>query len=66
MEYTDGKVFGSDECIRLGSSDGKLLDTILGNVDGITLEFDVGKELRYLDGSFDGSNDDNIEGLLLG
>ena len=31
MVSTDGKVFESDEGIKMGSTDGKLLDTILGN-----------------------------------
>ena len=30
---TDGKVPGSDEVIRLGLFDGKVIGTILGNVD---------------------------------
>ena len=40
--------------------------TILGNVDVITLRIDVGTELGSLDVSFDGSNDRNIEGILIG
>ena len=43
-----------------------MLGTILGNVDGITPGFDSGTYMAPLDQSFDGSNDDNIEGLLLG
>ena len=42
LVYTDSKVHGSDECIKLGCTDGKVLDTILGNVDGIILGLDVG------------------------
>ena len=42
-----------DEGIKLGLFDGKVLGTILGNADGITLRLDVGTELGYLDGSFD-------------
>ena len=58
-------MIGSDEGIKLRSTVGKVLGTILVYVDGITLEIDVGTELGSLDGSFDGYNDDNIEGLLL-
>ena len=50
----------------LGSTDGKVIGTILENVDGITICIDVGTYLVSLDGSFDGSNDGNLEGLLLG
>ena len=31
----------SDEGIKLGSTDGKVIGTIFGDVDGITLELDV-------------------------
>ena len=64
LGYTDGKVLHADEVIKLGSTDGKVLGTILGNVDRIKLRIDVGIELGSLDGSFDGSNDGNIEGLF--
>ena len=37
-----------------------MLGTILGNVDRVTLRIEVGTDLHYLDGYFDGS------GLLLG
>ena len=66
MGYTDGKVLGSDEGIKLGSTDGKIFVIILGNGDGITLGLDVGTELLFLDGSFDGSNDCKLEVLLIG
>ena len=33
MGSTDGKALGSDEGIKLGSTDDKVLGTILGNVD---------------------------------
>ena len=46
---TDGKVLGYDEVIKLASTDGKLLVTILGNVDGITLGIYIGTELSSLD-----------------
>ena len=41
LDYTDGKVIGSNEDIQLGSTDGKVLGNVLGNVDGITLGTDV-------------------------
>ena len=34
---TDVKVLGSVEGIKLGSTDGRVLSTTLGNVDGINL-----------------------------
>ena len=49
-------MLGSDEGIKLGYTDGKVFGTILGNVDIITLGIDIGTELGFLDGSFDGSN----------
>ena len=42
LGFTDGKVLGSDEGIKLGLSDVKVLGTILANVDGIILGLDVG------------------------
>ena len=42
MGYTDSKVHDSYEGIELGCNDGKVLGTILGNVDGIILGIDVG------------------------
>ena len=54
-------MLGYDEVIKLGSTDGKVLVIILGNVDGNTFGISVGTCLGYLDGSFDASNDDNIE-----
>ena len=57
---------GSDEGIKLRIYDGKVIDTILGNVDGITLRLDVGPELGSLYGYFDGSIDGNFEGFLHG
>ena len=50
----------------MGIYDGKVIGTILGDVDVITLGIDVGTELCYLYGSFDGSNYGKIEGLLPG
>ena len=63
---TGCKLLDSSEGIKLVISDVKLLCTILGNVYGIIIWLDVGTYLGLLDGSFDGYNDDNIEGLLLG
>ena len=34
MGFDDGKVLGSDRGIKQGYTDGKVIDTILGNVDG--------------------------------
>ena len=59
-------MLGADEGIILELSGGKVIGTILVNVDVITLGIDVGTEMGSLDVSFDGSNDGNIEGLLLG
>ena len=58
-------MFGYDEVIKLGSTDGKVLGTKIGNVYGITLELDIGTDLGSLDGYFDASNDGNIEGYSL-
>ena len=66
LVFTDGKVLGYDEGIKLGSTHGKLLATIFADVDEITLGIDVGPELGHLGGSFDTSNDGNHQGLLLG
>ena len=56
MGYTDGKVLRSDEGIKQGSTEDKLLGTIIWNVDRITLGIYVGTELGSLDVSFVGSN----------
>ena len=66
MVYTDGKVLGSDEGIKLEYTDVKVFGNILGNVDIITLGLDIGTELGFLNGSFDGYNEGNLEGFLLG
>ena len=42
-------MFGSDEGIKLRSTDIKLLGTIIGNVYRITLGLDVGTDLDSLD-----------------
>ena len=49
-------MFGSSEGIKVGSTDVKLIGTIIKNVDGITLGIDVGTDLVSLDGPFDVSN----------
>ena len=61
-------MLGSDEGITLVSTDGKILGTILGNVDGIKLRLYFGTDLGTLslDGYFDGSNDGNTLVLFLG
>ena len=64
--YTNGKVLGSYEVIKLGLCDREVIGTLLGNIYGITLGIDFGTELGSLDGSFDGSNGSKIEGLFLG
>ena len=43
-----------------------MFDTILGNLDRTTLGLDIGTELGFLDGSFDGSNECKIEVIFLG
>ena len=45
LGYTNGKVLGSDEGIKLRFFDGNVLRTILGNVDGIKLGIELGTEL---------------------
>ena len=59
-------MIGFDEYIILGSTDGKVFVTILEIVDGISLGIDVGTDLVYLNESFDGSNDDKLDGSFLG
>ena len=66
LVYTDGKLHGSDEGIKLGSTDGKLIVTIHENTYRSIIELNVGKCISSLDISFDCSNDANIEGLFLG
>ena len=38
-------MLGSDEGIKLGYSGGKVIDTILIHVDGITLGIDIGTDM---------------------
>ena len=66
LRSIDVKVHGNEKCINIGLFDGKLLHTILGDLDGITLVFDVGTDLGYLDGPFDGLNGAITNCLLLG
>ena len=66
MAYTDGKGLGYDEDIKMGSTNGKFLVLLLGNVDEKTLWLVVGKELGSLYGSFDVSNNGKLEVLFIG
>ena len=54
LGYNYGKVLGSDEVIKLGYTDGKVFGTILGNVDGIPLGFDIGMLMVLMKASFRG------------
>ena len=65
LGFTDGKMYGSDKGIKLGSTDDKVFGTIIGDVDGLTLGIDIGTEMGYFDGFFDSSNHSKIEVLLL-
>ena len=56
---------GSGEIINLGYYGGKVVGTILGNIDRIALGIDVGIELGYLYGLFDGYNYVNSEVFFL-
>ena len=42
----------SDEDIKTGSTDGKVLGTVIVHLDGITLGIDVGTDLGSLEGSY--------------
>ena len=48
--------------MNLGLCYGKVLGTVLGNVDEITLWLDVGTDLGSLYGSFDESNYGKLKG----
>ena len=63
MGSTDGNVLGSDEVIKVGISDGKVLGDILVYVYIITLDIDAGTELGSLDGSYGVGN---LEGSFMG
>ena len=54
-------MLGSYDGIKLGSTDGRVIGPILGNVYRIALGIDIGIELVFLDGSFDGLNEVKIE-----
>ena len=58
-------MFGSDREMRLALSGGKVLGTILRNIDRIAVGVDVGTEQVSLDGSFHFYNGGKREGLLL-
>ena len=64
LRPTGGKVLGSDEVIKIGSTNGNVPGTILGNLERIILGIDVGTELGSSYVSFDGPNGGNLEGLL--
>ena len=49
MGYTEGKVLGSDEGVKLGISGCVVIVTILINIDGITPGVDVGTVMGSLD-----------------
>ena len=61
MEYTDIKVLGSLEGIKLVFIDDNVIGTKLENVGGITLGHDFVTDLGSLDGLFDGFNDGKLE-----
>ena len=61
---TDGKVYGSDECIKLGLFDDKVIGSLILNIDGIKLRPDVGTELGNLYGLFHGSSKYKLGCLL--
>ena len=54
LEYTDDKMLGFDEGIKLGYIESKVNGTILINVYEISRGLDVGTHLGSLDGYFDG------------
>ena len=65
LRCSDGKVLGFDETIKLGLPVGKVLGTILGNVDEIKLGIDFETKRESLDSSFDGFNDSKSDDFLL-
>ena len=64
IEYTEDKVLGYDEGIKLVLSYGKVIGTLLVNVDVIIRGIDVGTDLGSLYGSFDGSIYGKLEDLF--
>ena len=65
MKSIDEKVLDSDEIIKLGLFDSRVLGSLPGNVDVITFGLDFGTELGSLGGPFHVSKDVMFEGLLL-
>ena len=59
-------MLGSDECIKLVISDGKVFGALPENVYVITLGFDVGTDIGSLDRYVDGSNFGKLEVFLIG
>ena len=57
---TDGKILGYDEGIKLGFTEGKVIGTLLENVDWFEFGLDVGSELGSLYWSLDGYNDGKL------
>ena len=63
---TDGETLGSDEHIILGSIYGDVLSCTLRGADAVTFGVGDGSDMCCSDVSFEGSNDSNSEGSLLG
>ena len=59
-------MFGSLEGTKLGVSDGKMVGTVLWDVDVITLEVNIETYLVFLDRSCDCCKYEKLECLLLG
>ena len=59
-----GLNIGTNEGIKLGFFDQKMVGTTLGVVVGVPLGTSVGSELGYLEGSTDGYFDVKFSGLL--
>ena len=59
-------MLGLYEGIKLGSTDGEVIGTILGDKDVIPLELDIGTYMGSIDGPFDGSDDRKVEIIFLG
>ena len=58
-------MFGSDEDIKIGLSDGKVLGILVGNVDVIIPGLDVGTDMVLLEWSLDFSNYGKLLGMFL-
>ena len=50
----------------LGCTDGEVLGSTLGSADRNTIGIDEGTDMDSIDGSFDGSNEVKLVGLLFG